>query len=351
MFVSLNQKNSNMENVKEQSNSPIVAFDLGSKNSVVVSDGKVVVDVPSIMAISYEEGVVRILAKWEDAMRMVGRGSQDFMLLHENNFHYNNVEYFVRELALEAKEQCTISAETRIGVGIPIDFTYAKRLCLREAFEKIGCTNVFVMKSPFAVAISHGFDVSGTRGIMIIDIGNEKTQIAVLCMDRIVVEKCIPVGGDSFTRAIQNGVRCEYGIRISEHSSEEIKKILGTTNPNVENAPSEYVVRGPHQVTASPMEKNLAPDEIAGWFDELAKSIENSVYNVLDETPPELFNDIASDGIWLSGGGSLLHGLSERLEKQTNIKVKPVDDPFHSVARGVEMAMKDMNNYQFIVKL
>ena len=344
MFVSLNQKNSNMENVKEQSNSPIVAFDLGSKNSVVVCDGKVVVDVPSIMAISYEEGVVRILAKWEDAMRMVGRVSQDFMFLHENNFHYNNVEYFVRELALEAKEQCPISAETKIGVGIPIDFTYAKRLCLREAFEKIGCTNVFVMKSPFAVAISHGFDVSGSRGIMIIDIGNEKTQIAVLCMDRIVVEKCIPVGGESFTRAIQNGVRNNNSIRIGEHSSEEIKKILG-------NAPSEYVVRGPHQVTALPMEINLPLDEIDSWFDDLADSIGHAIYDVLEETPSELFNDIVSDCIWLSGGGSLLHGLSERLLRQTGIKVKIVDDPFHSVARGVEMAMKDMNNYQFIVKL
>ena len=340
-----------MEPLKEQSKSPIAAFDLGNSNLVVVSGGTVIVDVPSILAISYEEGNFRVVEKWEDTKKVIGQSQILCIHLHENVYHYNSVEYLVSELVSEAKKQCPISVETKIGVGIPIDFTYGDRLCLREAFEKLGCNNVFLMESPFATAISQGLDVSDVRGKMIIDIGGAKTQIAVICMSGIVVEKCISIGGDSFSRVIQNGLQREYNIKISEQIAEKIKKNFGTAIPNMENAPSEYVVRGPHIITAEPIEIKLSSTEIAEWLNEPTISIENAVSDVLERTPPELFNDIVDGCIWLTGGGSLLHNLPELLEKKTKIKVKLVDDPFHSAARGVETAMNDLNKYQFIMKL
>lgn len=340
-----------MEPLKEQSKSPIVAFDLGNSNLVVVSGGTVIVDVPSILAISYEEGNFRVVEKWEDTKKVIGQSQILCIHLHENVYHYNSVEYLVSELVSEAKKQCPISVETKIGVGIPIDFTYGDRLVFREAFKNLGCNNVYLIPSPFAVAIAQGLNVNNIFGKMIIEIGGGKTQIAVICMGGIVVDKSIPIGGEAFTAAIQEGLRINHNIKVSDCTAEGIKRTSGTVLVDMENPQAYYVVSGAHIVTAEQIEVKLSPNEIAEWLHEPLTKIENAVSNVLERVLPELFNDFAVDGIWLSGGGAMLYGLAERLSRKTKIKVKLVDETFYSVAQGVEMALKNLEENQFIIKL
>lgn len=341
-----------MEILKEQNNYPEIAFDLGTVNSVVVCGGNVLVDVPSWLGIEMESN--RVCCKWDEARNMTGRNTTAVKIIQPMKYDgmsYNSVELLVLELILEAKKKCSISVETKIGIGIPLEFTYGDRLVFREAFKNLGCNNVYLIPSPFAVAIAQGLNVNNVFGKMIIEIGGGKTQIAVICMGGIVVDKSIPVGGEALTAAIQEGLRINHNIKVSDCTAEGIKRTSGTALGNMENPQADYVVSGPHIVTAEQIEVKLSPNEIAEWLHEPLTVIENAVSNVLERVPPELFNDFAVDGIWLSGGGAMLYGLAERLSRKTKIKVKLVDDTFYSVAQGVEMALKNLEENQFIIKL
>ena len=343
-----------MENETRQNHVSEIAFDLGTVNSVVVAGGNVLVDVPSWLGIEMEIKGPKVCCKWDEARNMKGRNISTVKIIQpmkNDNIFYNSVELLVSELLLEAKKKCSISAETKIGIGIPLDFTYGDRLVFREAFKNLGCNNVYLIPSIFAVAIAQGLNVNNVLGKMIIEIGGGKTQIAVICMGGIVVCESIPIGGEAFTAAIQEGLRINHNIKVSECTAEGIKRTSGMALVDMENPQAYYVVSGAHIVTAEQIEVKLSPNEIAEWLHEPLTKIENAVSNVLERVPPELFNDFAVDGIWLSGGGAMLYGLAERLSRKTKIKVKLVDETFYSVAQGVEMALKNLEENQFIIKL
>ena len=209
---------------------------------------------------------------------------------------------------------------------------------------------MYLIPSVFAVAIARGLNVNNVRGKMIIDIGGEKTQIAVICMGGLVSSKSIPIGGETLTAAIQEGLRINHDIKVSDYTAEEIKRISGTALSDMKNPQAEHIVFGPHTGTDEQIQATLSPNEIAEWLNEPLTKIENALSNVLERVPPELFNDFSVDGIYLSGGGSMLYGLAERLSRKTKIKVKLVDNNY-SVAQGVEMALKNIQENQFIIKL
>ena len=145
-------------------------------------------------------------------------------------------------------------------------------------------------------------------------------------------------------------MRANRSIRVDERTAEEIKMSVGSALSDLENPPTEYLVRGPHQVTAAPLEIPISHREIAAWLDEPLTQIENAVVAALEATPPELYSDISRDGIWLTGGGALLKGLAERLQRKTGIKFKIAEDPLHSVARGTGIALKNIDKYQFLIR-
>ncbi len=342
-----------MEHETKQNPVSEIAFDLGTVNSIVAGGGNILVDKPSWLGIEMGSKPPKICCKWDKAMNMKGRSIPSIEIIQpmkNDSMLYNSVELLVMELALEAQKKCIISAETKIGIGIPLDFTYGDRLVFREAFKNLGYNDVYLIPSVFAVAIARGLNVNNVRGKMIIDIGGEKTQIAVICMGGLVSIKSIPIGGETLTAAIQEGLRINHDIKVSDYTAEEIKRISGTALSDMKNPQAEHIVFGPHTGTDEQIQATLSPNEIAEWLNEPLTKIENALSNVLERVPPELFNDFSVDGIYLSGGGSMLYGLAERLSRKTKIKVKLVDNNY-SVAQGVEMALKNIQENQFIIKL
>jgi rod shape-determining protein MreB len=242
------------------------------------------------------------------------------------------------------------SPALRVVVGIPSGSTEVERRAVRNSAEHCGAKEVYLIYEPMAAAVGIGLDVEAPEGNMVIDIGGGTSEIAVISLGGIVAHKSIRVAGDEFTNDIKEHMRKVHNIRIFERTAEEIKKNVGSALMNLDNPPPDYVVRGPHQMTALPVEIPVAYPEIAQSLDKSILKIEAAVMEVLENTPPELYADIYKNGINLTGGGALLRGLDKRLSDKTKLPVRVSEDPLHAVANGTFISLKNVDRFPFLMR-
>ncbi|MCF8295712.1 MAG: rod shape-determining protein, partial [Bacteroidales bacterium] len=183
---------------------------------------------------------------------------------------------------------------------------------------------------------------------MVVDIGGGTTEIAVIALGGIVCHKSIRIAGDDLTADIQEYMRHQHNIKIGERTAEDIKINVGAALADLENPPEDFIVRGPHQMTALPIEIPVSYQEIAHCLDKSISKIEAAILTVLEETPPELYSDVYRRGVYLAGGGALLKGLDKRLTDKTNIQFHVSEDPLRAVARGTGIALKNVDKFTFL---
>ena len=201
-----------------------------------------------------------------------------------------------------------------------------------------------------AAAIGIGIDVESPEGCMIVDIGGGTTEIAVISLGGIVANKSIKVAGDDFNQDIIEYMSRMHNLKIDEPTAERIKINVGAALPDLEDAPEDYIVVGPNKVTALPMSVPVGYQEVAHCLEKSISKIESAVLQALEATPPELYADIVNKGIYLAGGGALLRGLAKRLTDKITIPFHVADDPLLSVARGTGIALKNVNNFGFLIR-
>jgi len=221
---------------------------------------------------------------------------------------------------------------------------------VRDPSEHWGAREVYIIYQPMAGALGSRFDILATDGNMIVDIGGGTTEIAVIALGGIVCNESMRIAGDEFTLDIQAYMRHQHNIKIGEKTAEDIKINVGAALPLLENPPKDYVVRGPNQMTALPIELPVSYSEVAHSLDKSLSKIETAILSVLERTPPELYADIVNNGIYLTGGGALLNGLDKRLADKINIPFKIAEDPLHSVARGTGIALKNISRFPFLMR-
>jgi len=201
-----------------------------------------------------------------------------------------------------------------------------------------------------AAAIGIGLDVTAPEGNMVVDIGGGTTEIAVIALGGIVCNQSIRIAGDGFTADIQAYMRHQHNIKIGERTAEEIKINVGSSLPDIDNAPPDYNVRGPNLMTALPIEIPISYQEIAHCLDKSLSKVEAAILAVLEQTPPELYADIVANGIYLAGGGALLRGVPKRLSDKINIPFHLAEDTMHAVARGTGIALKNVDKFSFLMR-
>jgi rod shape-determining protein MreB len=203
-----------------------------------------------------------------------------------------------------------------------------------------------------ASALGIGLDVEAPKGNMVVDIGGGTTEIAVISLGGIVVQDSIKVAGDVFTNDIQQYLRQQHNIKVGQITAEKLKIAIGAVLPNLETEeePEPSQITGPNIMTAHPVKATITYQEIAHCLDKSVARIEAGILHVLEQTPPELYSDIVENGIHLAGGGSLLRGLAKRLSDKVNIPFYVAEDPLRAVARGTCMALKNTENYTFLMR-
>lgn len=330
-----------------------LAIDLGTANTIIIYNDKIVVDEPSIVAIDQKTG--KLIAIGERARQMHGKTHENIKTIRPLRdgviADFNAAEQMIRGMIKIINNKPKLfTPSLKMVVCIPSGSTEVEVRAVRDSSEHAGGRDVFLIFEPMAAAIGIGIDVEAPVGSMIVDIGGGTTEIAVIALGGIVCNKSIRVAGDGFTIEIQTYMRHQHNIKIGERTAEDIKINVGSALPDLDNPPADYIVRGPNLMTAMPIEIPVSYQEISYCLDKSISKVEAAILNVLEQTPPELYADIVTRGINLAGGGALLRGLSKRLTDKINIPFHVAEDPLHAVARGTAIALKNVDRFTFLMR-
>jgi rod shape-determining protein MreB len=330
-----------------------IAIDLGTANTVIIHNDKIVVDEPSIVAIDKNTG--KLIAIGDAARQMHGKTHENIKTVRPLRdgviADFNAAEMMIRGMIkLINTGPKFFSPSLKMVVCIPSGSTEVELRAVRDSSEHAGGRDVYLIYEPMAAAIGIGLDVEAPEGCMIVDVGGGTTEIAVIALGGIVCNKSIRIAGDGFTADIQSYMRHQHNIKIGEKTAEDIKIAVGAALPDIDNPPQDYIVRGPNIMTSLPIEIPISYQEIAYCLDKSLTKVEAALLNVLEQTPPELYADVVNKGIYLTGGGALLRGLDKRLADKLNINFNVVEDPLHAVARGTGVALKNVDKFPFLMR-
>ncbi len=330
-------------------------MDLGTANTIIMYDDKIVVNEPSIVALDKKSE--KTIAVGSKAKLMQDKASEDLIkvirpLRDGVIADFYACEQMIRGLVDMVKMgRHLFTPSLRMVIGVPSGSTEVELRAVRDSAEHAGGRDVYLLYEPMAAAIGVGIDVTAPEGNMIVDIGGGSTEIAVISLGGIVTNSSIRVAGDDFTADILEYMGRQHNVRVSERMAERIKINVGSALTELgDEAPEDYIVYGPNKITALPMSVPVCYQEIAHCLDRSINKIESAVLTALEHTPPELYADIVHNGIYLAGGGALLRGLSKRLSDKINIEFHVADEPLLSVAKGTGIALKNVDRFTFLMR-
>jgi rod shape-determining protein MreB len=330
-----------------------IAIDLGTANTIIIMNDKVVVDEPSIIARDRVSG--RTVAVGRLAQQMHGKTHENIKTIRPlkdgviADFHA--AEDMIKGLIkMINKGGKMFQPSLRMVICIPSGITEVEKRAVKDSAEHAGAKEVYLIHEPMAAAIGIGIDVEEPMGNMIIDIGGGTSEIAVIALGGIVCDKSIRVAGDDFTQDIEEYMRRQHNILIGERTAELLKIEVGAALPELDFPPEDFAVRGRDLMTGIPKEIVITYSEVAHALDKTISKIEEAILSALEMTPPELSADIYKTGIYLAGGGSMLRGLDKRISAKTKLPEHIAEDPLRAVARGTSIALKNIERFQFLIR-
>ncbi|HZD60737.1 MAG TPA: rod shape-determining protein [Anaerolineae bacterium] len=326
-----------------------MAIDLGTANTLVHVKGRGIVLVePSVVA--YDKPSGKILAVGIDAKRMIGRTPGSIVAIRPLKdgviADFDVTEAMLRHFILKVHNRKQL-VRPRVVICVPSGVTEVERRAVFEATLQAGAREAYLIEEPMAAAIGAGLPIQEPTGNMVVDIGGGTTEVAVISLGGIVTCQSIRIGGDEFDEAITAHVKKEYNVMIGERTAEEIKIEIGSAYPLGDEEDVE--VRGRDLLTGLPKNIILSSEEIRAAIEETLSAIITAIKGTLEKTPPELSSDIMDRGIVMTGGGSLLKGLDERLRQETGMPVHVTDDPLSCVAMGSGQALSEINTLRKVL--
>lgn len=319
-----------------------LGIDLGTANTLIMTDQGVVVNEPSVVAINNRNG--QIIAVGHDAKAMIGKTPPNVTvtrplqrgIIADFEVTERMLRYFFEKLH---RETTTFLPRPRVVIGVPLDVTEVERKAVGDAALSAGAREVHIIEEPMAAAIGSGLPISDPVGNMIVDVGGGTTEIAVISLNGVVTAKSITIAGDELNRNIAQYARDVFNLLLGERVSEDIKIQVGSAVPLAERL--ETSMRGRDLLSGLPREITVNDEQIREAMSRSVRSIVDHVKSILEITPPELVADIYRRGIVLSGGGALLRNLDRALEQGTGLPVRIADEPMLAVVRGTGMLLKD----------
>jgi rod shape-determining protein MreB len=330
-----------------------IAIDLGTANTLIIHNDKVVVNSPSIVAM--DRTTNKIIAIGEEASMMQGKTHENIRTIRPLKdgviADFNASEQMINRLikSIPSLKNRFFTPSLRMVICIPSGITEVEMRAVKESAERVNGKEVYLIHEPMAAAIGIGIDIMQPKGNMIVDIGGGTTEIAVIALSGIVCDKSVKIAGDVFSNDIVNYMRSEHNLYVGERTAEKIKILIGAVTEDLDNPPEEMSVQGRDLVTGKPKQAVINYKEVAKALDKSIIRIEDAIMEALAQTPPELAADIYNTGIYLAGGGALLRGLDKRLSRKTDLPVYIAEDPLQAVVRGTGITLKNIERYKTIL--
>ena len=331
-----------------------IAIDLGTANTLIIHNDKVVVDSPSIVAI--DRTTEKVIAIGQEANMMQGKTHENIRTVRPLKdgviADFDASEQMISQLikSIPALKRRFISPSLRMVICIPSGITEVEMRAVKESAERVNGKEVYLIHEPMAAAIGIGIDIMQPKGNMIVDIGGGTTEIAIIALSGIVCDKSIKIAGDIFTNDIINYMRGRHNLFVGERTAEKIKLLVGSAIEELDNPPEDMSVQGRDLLTGKPKQVVISYSEISKAIDKSLVRIEDAIMEALSQTPPELAADIYNTGIYLAGGGALLRGLDKRLSQKTDLPIYVSEDPLQAVVRGTGIALKNIDRFKTVLK-
>ena len=318
-----------------------IGIDLGTRNTLVYAKGiGIVLQEPSMVALDKHSS--QVMAIGYEAYSMVGRTPANIVAFRPMKdgviADFDITEKMIAAFIKKANMKSTF-IKPRILLGIPWGITSVEKRAVSDAACRAGAKEAILIEEPMAAAIGAGLNIDSPIGHMIIDIGGGTTEVAVISLSGIVVCRSIRIAGDEFDEAIIAHCRKNYNLLIGERMAEKVKIDIGSAAPFEKE--QNVAVKGRDLVSGLPRTFSLSSFEIRDALSETVKAIVDTVRITLEVTPPELSADIMKNGIYMMGGGSLLHGLDTYIKEETQINVYTIEDPISCVAKGTGRVLED----------
>ncbi|PIS05504.1 MAG: rod shape-determining protein [Candidatus Buchananbacteria bacterium CG10_big_fil_rev_8_21_14_0_10_42_9] len=323
-----------------------IAIDLGTSHTLIfVADKGVVVNEASIVAVNTKTD--QILSVGEEAARMVGKVPPHIIIskplvdgvISDFEITEKMLKYFMDKIN---RQQFGFFGRPRVVVGIPLDVTEVEKKAVEDSVVSAGAKDVYMVENIIANAIGARLPIQDASGNMIVCIGGGLTEIAVISLSGVVAWKSIRMAGEDMNQDIVNFARNEFKIIIGERVAEQAKIDLSrATEAESPMSSHELKLQGRDLVSGLPKEITVSGQQILQTLERSVKTIIDNIKDTLELTPPELIADIYKRGIVLTGGGSLLNGLSEAIMKATKIPVKVIEDPTTCGVRGMGIILSD----------
>lgn len=328
-----------------------LAVDLGTANTLIIEDGKVVVDEPSIVAINRKTG--ETIAVGNKAMQMHEKTHENIKTIRPLKdgviADFQAAEALIQGLINMIGTKRRFFTHLKMVICIPSGITEVEKRAVFDSADHVDSKETYLIHEPMAAALGIGLDVEEPVGNMIIDIGGGTTEIAVIALSGIVNDQSIRTAGDEFTNDIIDYMRRYHNLLIGERTAEQIKIHVGSAMKTLDNPPDPFPVNGRDLMTGIPKQINMRYEETAEALDASIAKIEEAIMKALEGTPPELSSDIYRTGLYLTGGGALLRGLDKRIAQKVKLNVHVADDPLRAVVRGTGIALKNTDKFSFLI--
>ncbi len=323
-----------------------MAIDLGTANTLVYVKGRgIVLNEPSVVAITHSRGKKHVLAVGDEAKMMLGRTPGNIEAIRplrdgviaDFDIAEEMIKHFIRKVHNRRS-----FASPQVIICVPSGSTAVERRAIQESAEAAGARRVFLIEEPMAAAIGAGLPVTEPTGSMVVVVGGVTTEVAVLSLGGIVYSRSVRVGGDKMDEAIIAYIRRNHNLLVGESSSERIKKQIGSACPPEDGDGEIMEIKGRDLMNGVPKELMISQRQISESLAEPVGAIIEAVKVALEHTAPELAADIVDKGIVLTGGGALLGNLGYVLRHATGLPVSIADEPLSCVALGTGRALEEM---------
>ena len=322
-----------------------LGIDLGTANTLVyLKNQGIIFEEPSFIA--FDKRNQSIIAIGEEAKRMMGRTPQNIVVLKPINYgvitDFEATQAYLNKILEILKRDYFYLFSPVALIGVPLNLTEVQLRGVIEAGLSVGFKKVYLVEEPIAAALGGNLKIDEAKGLMIIDIGAGTTEIAVISLGGIVIGRSIKIAGERFNQSFLNYVRLKYNLIVGESQIEEAKKQIGS----IVGKNNYYTLRGRDAITTLPKEVVVSSQDLREALQQNLEDMVDEIKDVINTTPADLVGDIVNNGIYLTGGGSLIHGLAEFLSKGINININTMENPLHTVVLGLGRIIENFDYYK-----
>jgi rod shape-determining protein MreB len=327
------------------------AIDLGNTNTLLTDKEKVLLSEPSYIVLNDNSSVNAV---GEDAYNIFEKNHEALHPIRPMRggviADYHSADKMIRSLVdkVYTRNLWRTNFDTII-TGVPYHTTFVEQRAFRDALDQFNARKTFMLYEPLAAAIGMGLNIREPEGKLIVDIGGGITEVVIISLSGVAAFQSLKVAGDTFDEAIRDHFRKEHKLLIGIRTAEQLKKRIGGVCYELENIPEPIMIRGKSLAEGIPVSRKVSYHEMVDILSKPFAEIEEGIIRTLQHCPPELASDIYSSGIHITGGGALLHGVKERLQKSISLPIHIDDHSLLSVSKGISTALRNPKQFQSVL--